>query len=153
MTCKRARPSITIKSRTKQQLVESYSGSRRDILQLPQTWETKSLLNGNLAAVKNFLLQKRSKNSLKCFRGQILSQTKSRGNQCWNVPETHQPHDLFIAKHNFCSVKMKNPPQHIAPICLLSKVQILNDQVLLWCWAQSLHWVTKGIIFWCAFAL
>ena len=78
--------------------------------------------------MKNFLLQKRSKNSLKCFRGQILSQTKSRGNQCWNVPETHQPHDLSIAKDNFCSVKMKNPPQHIAPICLLSKVQILNDQ-------------------------
>ena len=37
LTCKRGRPSVTIKSRTKQLFVESYSGSRQDILQLLQT--------------------------------------------------------------------------------------------------------------------
>ena len=37
-TCKRARPSVTIKWRTKQLFIESYSGSRQGML---QTWETK----------------------------------------------------------------------------------------------------------------
>ena len=124
LTCKRARPSITIKPRTKQQLVESYSGSREDILQLLQTWETKSFIKWSFSRNKKLFASERSKNSIKCFRGQILSQTKSTGNQCWNAQETHWPHDLSMVKDNFCSVKTKNSPQHTAPVCLLSKVQV-----------------------------
>ena len=77
-----------------------------------------SSLNDDLAAIKSFILQKRSKNSLKCFRGQILSETKTTGNQCWNAQETHQPHDLSISKDTICSVKNKNAPQHTPPIFL-----------------------------------
>ena len=99
-----------------------------------------SLLNDHLAAVKSFILQKRSKNSLKCFRGQMLSETKTTGNQCWNAQETHRPHDLSISKDTICSVKNKNAPQHTPPI--FSKVQVLNDQAkgLFLCWA----WMDQG---------
>ena len=79
------------------------------------------LLNGHLAAIKSLILQKGSKNSLKCFRGQILSQTKTTGNQCWNAQETHRPHDLSIGKDNICSVKNKNRPQHTPPVFLWFK--------------------------------
>ena len=41
LTCKRARLSVTVKSRTKQLFIVSYSGSRQGMLQLLQTWETK----------------------------------------------------------------------------------------------------------------
>ena len=71
--------------------------------------------------MKSFILQKRSKNSLKCFRGQILSETKTTGNQCWNAQETHRPHDLSISKDAICSVKNKNAPQHTPPIFLRFK--------------------------------
>ena len=47
LTCKRARPSITVKSRTKQLFIESYSGSRQGMMQLLQTWGTKFSINGH----------------------------------------------------------------------------------------------------------
>ena len=83
LTCKRARPSITIKSQTEQPFAESFSGSRQDILQLLQTWETKSVTKRSFTvlAIKSFMLQKRSKNFLTCLRGQILPGTKTTGNQ------------------------------------------------------------------------
>ena len=59
LTCKWARPSVTIKSRTKQLFVESYSGSRQDILQLLQTWETKSFIKRSFSRNKNVLCFKR----------------------------------------------------------------------------------------------
>ena len=67
------------------------------------------------------MLQKKSKNSLKCFRGQILTETKTPGNQCWNAQETHRPHELSIGKDNICSSKNKNPPQHTPPVFLRFK--------------------------------
>ena len=105
LTCKWVRPSVTIKSRTKQLFVESYPGSRQDILKLLQTWETKSFIKRSFSRNKKiFMLQKRSKNSLKCFRGQILPETKTTGNQCWKAQETHRSHDLSMGKDNICSV-------------------------------------------------
>ena len=59
LTCKWARPSVTIKSRTKQLFVENYSGSRQDILQLLQTWETKSFITRSFSRNKKFLCFKR----------------------------------------------------------------------------------------------
>ena len=56
------------------------------------------------------MLQKRSKNSLNCFRGQILSETKYTGNQYTGNTSAY---DLSIGKGNICSVKTKNPPQHV----------------------------------------
>ena len=67
------------------------------------------------------MLQKRSKNSLKCLRGQILPETKTTGNQCWNAQETHRPYDLWIGKNNICSVKKKNPQQHAPSVFLRFK--------------------------------
>ena len=86
-----------------------------------------SLLNGHLAAIKSFILQKRSKNSLKCFRGQILSDTKTTGNQCWNAQETHRPHDLSIGKDHLLSQKQESSSAYSTRIF---KVQVLNDQAL-----------------------
>ena len=85
------------------------------------------LLNDHLAVIKSFMLQKRSKRSLKCFRGQILSETKTTGNQCWNAQETHRPHDLSIGKDDICSVK--NKESSTAYSTRISKVQVLNDQI------------------------
>ena len=89
-----------------------------------------SLLNGHLAAIKSFILQKRSKNSLKCFRGQILSDTKTTGNQCWNAQETHRPHDLSIGKDHLLSQKEESSTAYSTRIF---KVQVLNDQALFLC--------------------
>ena len=103
-----------------------------------------SLLNGHLAAIKSFILQKRSKNSLKCFRGQILSDTKTTGNQCWNAQETHRPHDLSIGKDHLLSQKQESSTAYSTRIF---KVQVLNDQALFLCWARmdqgGLHCLTK----------
>ena len=67
LTFKQARPSIKIKSQTKQPFAESFSGSRQDVLQLLQTWETKSIIKWSFTvlAIKSFMLQKRSENSPK----------------------------------------------------------------------------------------
>ena len=73
---------------------------------------------GHLGAIKNFMLQKKWKNSLKC---QILSETKQTENQCWNALETHRPHDLSTDKDIIRSVKTKNPPQHTPLIFLRCK--------------------------------
>ena len=61
LTCKRARPSVTIKSRTKQLFVESFSGSRQDILQLLQTWETKSFIKRSFSRNKKLYASKEVK--------------------------------------------------------------------------------------------
>ena len=104
-----------------------------------------SLLNGHLAAIKSFILQKRSKNSLKCFRGQILSDTKTTGNQCWNAQETHRPHDLSIGKDHLLSQKQESSSAYSTRIF---KVQVLNDQALFLCWTRmdqgGLHCLTKA---------
>ena len=76
------------------------------------------------------MLQKRSKNSLKCFRGQILTGTKTTGNQCWNAQETHYPHYLSISKDNICAVKTKNPPQHTPPVFLRYPVTLFHGQII-----------------------
>ena len=104
-----------------------------------------SLLNGHLAPIKSFILQKRSKNSLKCFRGQILSDTKTTGNQCWNAQETHRPHDVSIGKDHLLSQKQESSTAYSTRIF---KVQVLNDQALFLCWARmdqgGLHCPTKA---------
>ena len=61
LTCKRDWPSVTIKSRTKQLFVECYLGSRQDILQLLQTWETKSFIKRSLAATVKLYASKEVK--------------------------------------------------------------------------------------------
>ena len=60
LTCKRARPSITIKSRAKL-FVESFSGSRQNILQLLQTWETKSVIKRSFSRSKKLYASKQVK--------------------------------------------------------------------------------------------
>lgn len=86
-----------------------------------------SVTYGHLGAIKNCMLQKRWKNSLKC---QILSETKQTGNQCWNALETHRPHDLSTGKDIIRSVKTKNPPQHTPPIFLRYPVTLFHGQII-----------------------
>ena len=138
LTCKWARPSLTVESQTRQPFVESYLGSRQDMQQLRQLEKLNSSLNDHLVAIKSFILQKRSKNLLKCFKGQILSGTKTTGNQCWNAQETHPPHDLSISKDAICSVKKQDCST--AYSTHISKVQVLSDQALFLCWA----WIDQG---------
>ena len=73
------------------------------------------------------MLEKRSKNSLNCFRGQILSEKKTTGNQCWNAQETHRPHDLSIGKDHLLS---QNEESSIEYSTRFSKVSVLNDKAL-----------------------
>ena len=61
LTCKRARLSITIKSWTKQLFVESLWGSRQDILQSLQTWETKSVIKWSFSRSKKLYASKEVK--------------------------------------------------------------------------------------------
>ena len=98
-----------------------------------------SSLNDHLAAIKSFILQKRSKNSLKCFRGQILSEIKNTGNQCWNAQETHRPHDLSVSQQRYHLLSQKQECS-TAYSTHISKVQVLNDQALFLCWA----WMDQG---------
>ena len=61
----------------------------------------KPLVNGHLAAIKSYMLQKRSNNSLNCFRGQILSETKTREiNAGIDRKHAHRSHDHSIGKDN-----------------------------------------------------
>ena len=105
------------------------------------------LLNGHLAEIKSLMLQKGSKNSLKCFRGQILSETKTTGNQCWNAQETHRPHDLSIGKYHLLCQKQESFTAYSTSI---SRVQVLSDHALFLCSARmdqgGFHCVTKGIV-------
>ena len=71
-----------------------------------QTWETKFFIKPSFSGNKD-ILQKRSKNSLKCSIGQNLSETKTTVNQCWNAQETHQPRALSISQDTICSVKTR----------------------------------------------
>ena len=113
-----------------------------------------SLINGPLAAIKSFVLQKRSKNSLKCFRDQILSETKTTGYQCWNAQETHRPHDLSIGKYHLLCQKQESSTAYSTSI---SRVQVLSDHALFLCSARmdqgGFHCVTKGIVVLCTFVI
>ena len=61
LTCKCGRPSITIKSWTRQLRVASYSGSRQGILQLLQTWETKTFIKWSFSHNKKLHTSKEVK--------------------------------------------------------------------------------------------
>ena len=126
LTWKRARPSITIKSQTKQLFAESFSGSRQDILKLLQTWETKSVIKRSFSRSKKLYASKEVKEFPKM--GQILPET---GNQCWNAQETHRPYDLWIGKNNICSVKKKNPQQHTPSVFLSFKFKWWSTLLML----------------------
>ena len=53
-------------------------------------WARPSVKNSLLlATIKSFMLEKRSKNFLNCYRGQILSETTTTENQCWNACRKH----------------------------------------------------------------
>ena len=112
-----------------------------------------SSLNGHLVAIKSFLLQKRSKNSLKCFRSQILdlSETKTTGNQCTMecTGNTSASWPLNQQRYHLLSQKRESSTAYSTRI---SKVQVLNDQALFLCWPRmdqgGLHCVTKCIIVW-----
>ena len=121
LTCKRGRPSVTIKSRQNSYLLKVTQYPGRIFCSYFKLEELNRLLNGHLAAIKSLMLQKGSKNSLKCFRGQIYSETKTADNQCWNDKETHRRHDLSVGKDNICSVKNKNAPQHTPLVFLWFK--------------------------------
>ena len=61
LTWKRARASITVESWTRQLFVESYSGSRQDMLQLLQTWETKFFIKWSFRGNKKLYTSKEVK--------------------------------------------------------------------------------------------
>ena len=131
---KRAEPSRTIKSGTKKLFVECFSGSRQDILQLLQTWET-------ISRNKSFYVSKEVKEFTK-----ILLRQKAQ--------ETHQPYDFSISKDNICSVKNKYPLQHTPPVFLRFKFYWSSTLLLLSSdGSGSLHCMTKGTVVWCAFVI
>ena len=68
LTCKRVRPSVKIKSRTKQLFVESYSGFRQDILQWLQTWETNSFIEQSFNRNKKLYASKEDEESPKILQ-------------------------------------------------------------------------------------
>ena len=109
LTCKCGRPSITVKSWTRQLHVASYSGSRQGILQLLQTWETKTW---SFSHSKKLHASKEVKKFPKLLQSQILSETKYIWNQYTGNTSAYDP---SISKGNICSVKTKNPPQHSPP--------------------------------------
>ena len=126
LTYKQARPSVTVKSRTKQLFIESYSGSRQSMLQLHQTWQTKFSIKWPFSGNKKLYTSKEVKEFPKMLQRSILSDTKTRGNQFWDAQETHQPHALSaIGKDHLLS---QNQGSSTAYSTRTSKVQVLNDQ-------------------------
>ena len=119
LTCKRARPSVTIKSWT-QKHVASYSGTRQGILLLLQTWETKTFIKQSfISHNKKLYASKEVKEFPKLLqRSHSVRDKNHRKSTLECMQETHRPHDLSICKDNICSVKTKNPPHHIPYVFL-----------------------------------
>ena len=125
---------ITVESRTRQLFVESYPGSRQDMLQLLQTWETKFFIKWSFSSneklytskeVKEFPKMLQRSNSVR-DKNHRKSMLECTGNTSASWPLNQQRCHLLSQKQE-CSTAYST---HI------SKVQVSNDQTLFLCWAQ-----------------
>ena len=122
---KRARPSVTVESWTKQLFVESYSASRQDMLQLLQTWETKFFIKWSFSGNKKLFTSKEVKEFPKmCQKSNFRSvRDKNRrksmlectGNTSASWPLNQQRYHLLSQKQE----------SSIAYSTRISKVQVL----------------------------
>ena len=88
------------------------------MLQLLQTWETKFFIKWPFSGNKKLFTSKEVKEFPKmCQKSNsrsVRDKNHRKSNYAGiNAQETHRPHDLSISKDTICSVKNKNPPQHI----------------------------------------
>ena len=121
LTCKQARPSVTVKSQTKQLFIESCSGSRQSMLQLHQTWQTKFSIKWPFSGNKKLYTSKEVKEFPKMLQRSILSIQRpeeiNSGMHRKHISLMTSPQSAKI----ICSVKTKDPPQHTPPVLLRFK--------------------------------
>ena len=149
LTCKCGRPSITVKSWTRQLHVASYSGSRQGILQLLETWETKTW---SFSHNKKLHASKEVKKFPKLLQRSNSVRDKIHNYEI-NTQETHQLMISQSAKVTFAQSKPRI--LHIL-LPLFESASFKWSSTLLMLSSDgsgSLHCMTKGNVVWCAFVI
>ena len=115
LTCKRARPRIQSSHEQDLLFVESYSGSRQDMLQFLQTWETKFFIKWMLSGNKKLYTSKEVKEFPKVLhrsnsvrdKNHRKSMLECPGNTSASWPLNQQRYHLLSQKQE-CSTAYSN---------------------------------------------
>ena len=130
LTCKRARPRIQSSHEQDLLFVESYSGSRQDMLQFLQTWETKFFIKWMLSGNKKLYTSKEVKEFPKVLhrsnsvrdKNHRKSMLECPGNTSASWPLNQQRYHLLSQKQE-CSTAYSN---HISELNIKKALFMLS---------------------------
>ena len=111
----------------------------------------EKLKPGHLATIKSFMLLKRSKNSLNCFRVKFCQRQNTYE---INTQETHQLMTPQSAKVTFAQSKPRILHSLLHPLFESASFKWSSTLFMLSSdGSGSLHCMTKGNVAWCAFVI